>query len=64
MPRFPTTFLAILGLLVSGGFATWIVFDADMRAARAALAGRSKIANTTMGAIEYAEVGEGTPLLE
>lgn len=50
-------------LLATGGLATWIAFNADMQTARAALVGRSKIANTSVGPIEYAEVGEGTPLL-
>jgi pimeloyl-ACP methyl ester carboxylesterase len=63
MPRLRTVLLAILGLLVLGGLATWIGFDADMRAARAALADRSEVASTAAGAIEYADVGEGPPLL-
>jgi 2-hydroxy-6-oxonona-2,4-dienedioate hydrolase len=55
--------LAVLALLVLGGLVTWIVFDADMRSARAALAGRSQVAETALGSIEYAEAGEGTPVL-
>jgi pimeloyl-ACP methyl ester carboxylesterase len=63
MPRFRTVVLVVLGVLIVGGLATWILFDADMRAARAALVGRSTIANTAEGAIEYADVGTGTPVL-
>jgi len=54
----------VVGLgLVLGGVAIWAAFDADMRAARAALAGRSQIIETRYGPIEYADVGKGTPLL-
>ena len=63
MPRLRTILLSVLGLLAVGGLTTWIVFDRDMNAARDALAGRSKIANTADGVIEYADVGDGQPLL-
>ena len=54
----------VVGLgLVLGGVAIWAAFNADMRAARAALDGRSQIIETRYGPIEYADVGKGMPLL-
>lgn len=63
MRRLGLVLLAILGVVVVAALIVWFIFDADMRAARAALEGRSEIADTAAGPIEYADVGEGTPLL-
>jgi pimeloyl-ACP methyl ester carboxylesterase len=57
------TLLGILVALVLAGLAIYFVFDADMRTARAALAGRSTIVESSAGPIEYAESGSGFPLL-
>src|SRR5690606_23539296 len=63
MRRLGLVLLAIPGVVVVAALIVWFIFDADMRAARAALEGRSEIAETAAGRIEYADVGEGTPLL-
>jgi 2-hydroxy-6-oxonona-2,4-dienedioate hydrolase len=63
MRRLGLVLLAILGIVVIAGLIVWFVFDADMRAARGALEGRSQIIDTAAGPIEYADVGGGTPLL-
>lgn len=63
MPRLRTMLLGGFCAIALAGLATWLVFDGDMKAAHAALAGRSKIAKTHAGAIEYADVGIGAPVL-
>jgi 2-hydroxy-6-oxonona-2,4-dienedioate hydrolase len=56
--------LAILGVAVVSGVVVYALFDADMRAARSAIADRSKVAETALGLIEYADVGnENGPAL-
>lgn len=63
MGRFRRAILIVGGFLLIGGAAVWLSFDAEMRSARAALAGRSQIAPTAAGPIEYADLGTGAPLL-
>jgi pimeloyl-ACP methyl ester carboxylesterase len=60
--RFRQIALVTVGLLFLGSLLVWVSFDAEMRNARAALAGRSQIAATSAGPIEYADVGSGVPL--
>jgi pimeloyl-ACP methyl ester carboxylesterase len=62
-PRLRTISLSVVGLLLVTGLLIGLVFDADMRSARAALAGRSDIVDTSAGPIEYAVVGQGAPVL-
>ncbi len=42
---------------------TWLAFTRDLREAEARLAGRSEVISTPFGAVEYAEVGAGEPML-
>jgi pimeloyl-ACP methyl ester carboxylesterase len=63
MHRLRNGLLVVLLILVAGGVVIWLLFDADMRQARAALSGRSTVIETAAGPIEYADVGEGFPLL-
>ena len=63
MPRLRYILLPVLGFVLVGGVAACFVFDSDMKIARASLAGRSSLVDTAVGAIEYAETGEGRSLL-
>lgn len=47
----------------AGGIATWRAFEADLAKARARLTGRSQIAGSRFGPIEYAVAGTGRPVL-
>ena len=49
--------------LLIAGLAVWLSFDLEMRGAGAALSGRSQIAQTSAGPIEYADLGTGATLL-
>lgn len=53
----------IAAIAVLGGVAIYAAFARDMNAARARLAGRSEIAQTTFGPLEYAAIGAGEPVL-
>lgn len=55
--------LGLLVVLIAGGLITYGQFETDMRAARAALAGRSEIVETAAGLLEYGEAGSGAPVL-
>lgn len=57
--------IALLLVLVLGvaAIAVFVSFSLDMRQARAAIAGRAQVADTTAGPIEYADAGSGVPLL-
>ena len=59
------TIFAMLVVIVTGFAAyVWLRYDADITAARARVApGIAKVAQTACGPIEYAEAGEGIPLL-
>ncbi len=50
-------------LAAAGGVATWRAFDGDLRRARERVQGRSAIAASRFGPVEYAVAGEGPPLL-
>ncbi len=50
----------ILAVLIAGVYA---IFALEMAAARARLVGRSKTVETSFGTLEYAEIGEGVPML-
>ena len=52
--------LAVLLVATAGVYA---VFAHDLAAARARLVGRSKTVETSFGTLEYAEMGEGPPIL-
>lgn len=52
--------LAVLLVAAAGVYA---VFAHDLAAARARLVGRSKTVETSFGTLEYAEMGEGPPIL-
>jgi pimeloyl-ACP methyl ester carboxylesterase len=52
-----------LAAAVGAGLATYAAYRRDIRAARARIASGSMIAETRCGPIEYAVVGEGTPVL-
>lgn len=63
MPSLRFVLLALLAVLLVGAVAIWVIFDADMRTARRELEGRSRLADTAAGPIEYADTGNGPPLL-
>jgi 2-hydroxy-6-oxonona-2,4-dienedioate hydrolase len=55
--------LAGVGALVAGGGVTWQAFSAQMARARARTLGRSVVFQGRFGAMEYAEAGNGPPVL-
>ena len=55
--------LVVVLLLVGCGAAIYAQFAADMRVARAVLAGRSQLVQTAAGPIEYADAWSGIPVL-
>ena len=55
--------LFILAILFAAAACIYAVFAHDLAAARARLAGRSQTIQTTFGAMEYAAMGEGEPIL-
>ena len=56
--------LGLAGAAVAGGGYAWSRYDADLAAARARVAsGGSALVETRSGVMEYAEAGEGPPLL-
>lgn len=55
--------LGAAGLLAVGVGTTSITFSRDLRRSRQRLAGRSTVIPTTFGALEFADVGRGPPLL-
>ena len=50
-------------VLIAATAAAYAIFARDMRAARARLVGRSKTVKTSFGALEYAVIGAGEPML-
>jgi len=56
---------AILGMLavVAAGVAVYLLFQADMQAARVKLLAGSRVLSTACGPIEVAEEGDGPPVL-
>jgi pimeloyl-ACP methyl ester carboxylesterase len=55
--------LAFVVLLVALIGEAWVMFSNERLAAEARLTGRSELAETAFGTVEYAEVGEGPPVL-
>lgn len=55
--------LATLVILLAAGVAIYVPFAADMRAAYAAIGGRSQVVDTPVGPIEFADAGSGLPVL-
>ena len=56
-------YLWILSLLLVGGSGIFAIYARDLANARARLVGRSSTLETSLGTIEYADVGEGEPIL-
>jgi pimeloyl-ACP methyl ester carboxylesterase len=56
-------FLVILAVLIVAAAGIYAIFAHDLAAARARLVGRSKTIETSFGTLEYAELGEGAPML-
>ena len=56
-------FLFFAGLLFGAGGILWFFFERDMEELRSRVATGSEIVQTAYGAIEYAEAGEGPPVL-
>jgi pimeloyl-ACP methyl ester carboxylesterase len=61
--RARTFFRAASGAAIAGAFATYARYLRDLKQIDEALEQGSQIANTRAGPIEYAQQGEGTPLL-
>src|SRR5271165_4991397 len=57
------TLFVVLGVLLVAATCVYATFAHDLAAARARLAGRSKTVRTSFGELEYAEMGEGPPIL-
>ncbi len=55
--------LFIAGLIIGAGGVLWFFFERDMDELRARIAGRSEVIQSAYGAMEYAETGEGPPVL-
>lgn len=58
--RVPLLILAVVAVAAAGIFATFVY---DLSQARARIVGRSKTISTPFGALEYAEMGKGAPVL-
>jgi 2-hydroxy-6-oxonona-2,4-dienedioate hydrolase len=56
-------YLWILSLLLLGGSGIFAICARDLANARARLVGRSSILETSLGTMEYADVGQGEPIL-
>ncbi len=56
-------FLVILAVLIVAAAGIYAIFAHDLAAARARLVGRSKTIETSFGTLEYAELGDGAPML-
>ena len=57
------TLLVVLAVLMVGIVGVYAIFVRDLARARARLVGRSKIAESSFGTLEYAAMGEGEPVL-
>ncbi len=53
----------ILSLLLAGGSGIIAIYARDLANARARLVGRSSTLETSLGTVEYADVGQGEPIL-
>jgi 2-hydroxy-6-oxonona-2,4-dienedioate hydrolase len=56
-------YLWILSLLLLGGLGIFAIYARDLANARARLVGRSSTLETSFGTMEYADVGQGEPIL-
>ncbi len=63
MRRVRTVLLGVVLVVAAGCGLTLLAFSSDMNSARAAISGKSDLAQTTSGPIEYVDVGTGIPLL-
>src|SRR5450755_94924 len=55
--------MCILSLLLVAGLGIFAIFARDLANARARLVGRSSTLATSRGTFEYAEIGQGEPIL-
>lgn len=63
MRRMVRLLLAILVLISVGSVLVYLPYQRDLRAAKSRLASGSHLAQTACGPIEYADQGQGTPVL-
>lgn len=56
-------YLWIVSLLLLGGSVIFAIYARDLANARARLVGRSSTLETSLGTMEYADVGQGEPIL-
>jgi pimeloyl-ACP methyl ester carboxylesterase len=56
-------FLVILAFIVVAAAGVYAIYVRDLASARARLAGRSNMIETSLGTLEYSEMGEGEPML-
>lgn len=61
--RWPRILLGIIAIVAVAGVAVFIAYANDLATIEARVAAGSAVADTPLGKIEYAEAGEGTPLL-
>jgi 2-hydroxy-6-oxonona-2,4-dienedioate hydrolase len=54
---------AISGILATAGALVYRRYSRDLEAAKARVASGSKVLNTAVGTLEYADVGQGSPVL-
>src|ERR1039457_3994931 len=57
------TLIVILAVLIVSTSGIYLIFARDLAAARARLVGQSQTIETSFGTLEYAELGEGEPML-
>jgi 2-hydroxy-6-oxonona-2,4-dienedioate hydrolase len=57
------TFLVIVAVLTAAAAFVYAIFARDLASARARLAGRSQVIETSFGTVEYAVMGDGDPVL-
>jgi pimeloyl-ACP methyl ester carboxylesterase len=55
--------LVLLAALIVAAVGVYAIYALEMKAARARLAGRSQTIQTSFGALEFAEIGAGVPML-
>lgn len=55
--------IVVVVLLGAAAVTVYVLFTGDMQAARERLANRSRVVTTPFGMLEYAEAGEGAPVL-
>jgi pimeloyl-ACP methyl ester carboxylesterase len=55
--------LFILAVLIAAGLGVFVLYARDLGSARARLAGHSLTMESSFGAMEYAQMGTGEPIL-